>query len=160
MKASWRLFEQHEGETVEEAVFVGIDRMIGKAMNELDAKISSEIAKVVADERETKVLHSLRKHCKRLRYTIELLPATERRTDAVRVAPTVAGLPGGDPRQRHLDRPYRRVATPFRSHGGSPRGRERSCGIEGTGPSPSRTPGSSATRLFPCGGSEGELTKR
>ena len=73
-KAAWKLFEHHPPNLVKGDLprFAG---RVESVVKDLDADIERELQAVVKDPAKVEELHSLRKHCKRLRYTLELFPS-------------------------------------------------------------------------------------
>jgi CHAD domain-containing protein len=84
MKASWRLFELPVPK-LGRGDLSGIDAKANEVLIEMDGKIARLLQKVIASESKVEELHSLRKRCKRLRYMIEALPASEPRKKAAEV---------------------------------------------------------------------------
>jgi CHAD domain-containing protein len=73
-KAAWKLFEHHPPSLVKG----DLPRLVGRiedVVEGLDAEIVSELQAVLKDAAKVDELHSLRKHCKRMRYTLELFPS-------------------------------------------------------------------------------------
>jgi CHAD domain-containing protein len=73
MSAAWKLFEMRPPE-LEERTIRGSESRARRLVKSLDAKVGDELRQVLGSESRVEELHSLRKRCKRLRYTIELLP--------------------------------------------------------------------------------------
>ncbi|MDA4113546.1 MAG: CHAD domain-containing protein [Thaumarchaeota archaeon] len=72
--AAWKLFEHHPPSLVKGH----LPRLTGRVedvVKKLDDDIARELQEVVKDPARVEELHSLRKHCKRLRYTLELFPS-------------------------------------------------------------------------------------
>jgi CHAD domain-containing protein len=84
MKAAWRLFETRTPK-LDPKTIIGLDAQARKVMADLDAKVAKDLAKTVASESWVEELHSLRKSCKRLRYTLELLPLSPRRGERTKL---------------------------------------------------------------------------
>jgi CHAD domain-containing protein len=78
MKAAWKLFETRTPK-LDAKMILGLETHARKVMTELETKVQRDLVRVVASESRVKELHSLRKRCKRLRYTIELLPPSPNR---------------------------------------------------------------------------------
>ncbi len=81
-KASWRLFEHHPPK-LERRDLPRFARRVETFLAEMKEEIAAELAVCLKDEAKVDELHSLRKHCKRLRYTLELFPSIERHTGLV-----------------------------------------------------------------------------
>jgi CHAD domain-containing protein len=75
-KAAWRLFE-HPPPKLARRDLPRFARRVETVLRALDVEIGRELQVSVADETKVEELHSLRKDCKRLRYTLELLPSVE-----------------------------------------------------------------------------------
>lgn len=84
MKAAWKLFELHDGKASARD-FRGVARWVRKELEELDSTTEKEIDLVAKNEGKVDELHSLRKHCKRFRYALELLPQTRATEKTVRL---------------------------------------------------------------------------
>jgi CHAD domain-containing protein len=84
MKAAWRLFELRGPKpTKKEAARAA--QWVSRTLEELDGKVAGEIPVVVKNEGRVDELHSLRKHAKRFRYALELVPATRRSSKVVQM---------------------------------------------------------------------------
>jgi CHAD domain-containing protein len=81
-KAAWRLFEHHPPK-LERRDLPRFVRRVEGALGEMNDEIVTELAVSLKDEAKVDALHSLRKHCKRLRYTLELFPAVEHNASLV-----------------------------------------------------------------------------
>lgn len=75
MRPAWKLFEVHDKKAHGDE-FRGVARWVRRALEELDVEMTEEIAVVLKNEGRVEELHSLRKHTKRFRYALELLPQT------------------------------------------------------------------------------------
>jgi CHAD domain-containing protein len=75
-KAAWKLFEHH-APRLEKRELPGFVRRVETVLDELNTEIGTELHIAVRDEAKVEELHSLRKHCKRLGYTLELFPSVE-----------------------------------------------------------------------------------
>ena len=73
-KAAWKLFEHHPPK-LERRDLPRFARRVEGAFEEMNEEIMAELGVTLRDEAKVDELHSLRKHCKRLRYTLELFPA-------------------------------------------------------------------------------------
>jgi CHAD domain-containing protein len=82
MKAAWKLFELR-GPKLTKKETTRVSQWVNKALEELDKEISAELLIVVKSEGRIDELHSLRKHAKRFRYALELIPPTRRSSKVV-----------------------------------------------------------------------------
>jgi CHAD domain-containing protein len=73
MSAAWKLFEMRSPE-LDAKTIRGSQSRARREIKSLDVKVSDELRQVLGSESRVEELHSLRKRCKRLRYTVELLP--------------------------------------------------------------------------------------
>jgi len=73
-KAAWKLFEHHPPK-LSRRELPRFSRRAEGDLGELNAVIVLESRIALKDESKVDELHSLRKHCKRLRYTLELFPS-------------------------------------------------------------------------------------
>ncbi|MDA4128981.1 MAG: CHAD domain-containing protein [Thaumarchaeota archaeon] len=81
MKAAWKLFEMRIPR-VDDKGFGGCGVTLRKVLHDLDMIIGRELPLVASDETKVGKLHSLRKHCKKFRYALELLPQESFKSDA------------------------------------------------------------------------------
>ena len=81
-KAAWNLLEHHPPKIGRRDI-PRFARRVETVLQELDAEITSELHACVTDETKVEELHSLRKDCKRLRYTLELLPSLGQRAPLI-----------------------------------------------------------------------------
>ncbi len=81
-KAAWKLFEHHPPKLARRDLPRFARRAEG-ALDELKAEIALESRVALKDEAKVDELHSLRKHCKRLRYTLELFPSVRNQSRLV-----------------------------------------------------------------------------
>jgi CHAD domain-containing protein len=79
VRAAWKLFERHPPKLGKKDL-PRFARRIETVLQELDEEVGRELRASLADEKNVEELHSLRKDCKRLRYTLELLHSTERKS--------------------------------------------------------------------------------
>jgi CHAD domain-containing protein len=84
MRAAWRLFELR-GPKLTKKEAGRAAQWVKKTLEELDGEVASELPIVVKDEGRVDELHSLRKHAKRFRYTLELIPATLRSSRVIQM---------------------------------------------------------------------------
>jgi CHAD domain-containing protein len=77
MKAAWKLFELR-GEKLTKKDVGRVSQWARRTLEELDESIGEELQVVIKSEGRVDELHSLRKHAKRFRYAMELLPETPR----------------------------------------------------------------------------------
>ncbi|MDA4122668.1 MAG: CHAD domain-containing protein [Thaumarchaeota archaeon] len=84
MSAAWKLFEMRPPE-LEERTVRGSESHARRMIRSLEGKVADELRQVLGSESRVEELHSLRKRCKRLRYTIELLPNSSQRLARARV---------------------------------------------------------------------------
>ena len=75
-RAAWRLFEHHPPK-LERRDLPRFVRRAESTLAEMNEEVVTELGVSLKDEAKVDELHSLRKHCKRLRYTLELFPAVE-----------------------------------------------------------------------------------
>jgi CHAD domain-containing protein len=73
MKAAWKLLELRTPRLDEEGL-AGSGANVRRVLKDLDSVIGRELRIVVNDETRVGTLHSLRKHCRRFRYILELMP--------------------------------------------------------------------------------------
>ena len=81
MKAAWNLFELRIPR-VDGKEFAGCGTSVRKVLTDLDTVIGRELPVVANDETKMEKLHSLRKHCKKFRYTLELMPRESYKSEA------------------------------------------------------------------------------
>jgi CHAD domain-containing protein len=55
---------------------------VRKVLDDLDVVIGRELRVVVRDETKVEELHSLRKHCRKFRYALELMPQDSYKSEA------------------------------------------------------------------------------
>ncbi len=82
VRAAWKLFERHPPKLGKKDL-PRFARRIETVMLRLDEEIGCELRASLADESNVNELHSLRKDCKRLRYTLELLHSAEDRPQLI-----------------------------------------------------------------------------
>lgn len=82
MKAAWKLFE-NKGQKLSKKEVPHISQWAKKALEGLDEQIRDELPVVVKSEGRIDELHSLRKHAKRFRYALELVPETRRSSKVI-----------------------------------------------------------------------------
>jgi CHAD domain-containing protein len=82
MKAAWKLFELR-GPKLTKKEAARVSQWVKRALEELDEEIGAELTIVVKSEGRIDELHSLRKHAKRFRYALELIPPTRRSSKVV-----------------------------------------------------------------------------
>ncbi len=81
-RSAWKLFERHPPR-LEKRDLPRFARRVETVLDKLNAVIEVELRVAVGDESKVEELHSLRKHLKRLRYTLELFPSVERHSRLV-----------------------------------------------------------------------------
>jgi CHAD domain-containing protein len=82
MKAAWKLFELR-GQKLTKKDASRVSVWVRKELEELDEEIGAELSVVGKSEGRIDELHSLRKHVKRFRYALELIPATKRSSTVI-----------------------------------------------------------------------------
>jgi len=84
MKAAWKLFET-KSPKLDSKMILGLDSQMRRVVADLEGKVAKDLAETLASESRVGELHSLRKRCKRLRYTIELMPPTPGREESAKL---------------------------------------------------------------------------
>ncbi len=84
MKAAWKLFEMKTPK-LDSKMILGLDSQARRVVADLEAKVAKDLAETLASERRVGELHSLRKRCKRLRYTLELMPPAPGRQERAKL---------------------------------------------------------------------------
>ena len=83
-RAAWALFEQ-QPPVLSRRDLRSLGRRFEAVVEELEGDVQRGVRASVEDESRVDELHALRKDCKRLRYTLELVPAGPRASRLVRV---------------------------------------------------------------------------
>jgi len=81
-KAAWKLFE-HPPPKLSKKELPRFVARVETVLKELDSRISGELRISLGEESKIDELHSLRKDCKRLRYTLELFPSATRHEQTI-----------------------------------------------------------------------------
>jgi CHAD domain-containing protein len=84
MKAAWKLFETRPPK-LDPKKIPGLDAHVRRVAEELEAKVAKDLSKTLASESRVDELHSLRKRCKRLRYTLVFLPGSPKKDERSRL---------------------------------------------------------------------------
>jgi len=79
MKAAWKLFEVR-GPKLAKRDVTRVSQWLVRTLEELDEQIMEELPLVIKNEGRIDELHSLRKHAKRFRYILEVVPVTGKTT--------------------------------------------------------------------------------
>jgi CHAD domain-containing protein len=87
MRTAWKLFELKRAKLAKKDVSPA-SRWARDALEDLDKLMLEESALVVKNEGRIEELHSLRKHAKRFRYALELVPSTVRSASVVQILKT------------------------------------------------------------------------
>jgi CHAD domain-containing protein len=82
VRAAWKLFERRPPKLGKKDL-PRFGRRVESVLLDLEDEIASELSASLADEANVEDLHSLRKHCKRLRYTLELFRSGENQSQLI-----------------------------------------------------------------------------
>lgn len=82
LKHSWTLFERHLPE-MDTQYFKEVGQYSEKVTENLEASISKKFSQALESESNKDAMHKLRKKCKKLRYTLELLPYAPARSKSL-----------------------------------------------------------------------------
>ncbi|MGA2664655.1 MAG: CHAD domain-containing protein [Nitrososphaerales archaeon] len=83
-RAAWALFE-HQPPVLSRRDLRSFGRRFEAVVDELDGEVQKGLESSVEDEARVEELHTLRKDCKKLRYTLELVPTGARASELVQV---------------------------------------------------------------------------